>query len=100
MIVISGVLEIGRQDVPEFVRLSRELLGPTRAEPGCVAYTFAASIDDPDRFEIFEEWTDQEALDAHARTGHYRSWGRALRGLEVKRMAIARYEASDRTVLV
>lgn len=100
MIVVSGVMEIPADKVEAFVAMSRDLCVATREEPGCAAYTFARSIEDPNRFEIFEEWVDEAALTAHTRADHYRAWGRALRDIDVQRMSIVRYEAGDRTVLV
>ena len=34
-------------------------------QPGCLRYTFAAAIGDPDHFVLVSEWEDQAALDAH-----------------------------------
>lgn len=99
MIVISGAMELGAGSVETFAELSRVLCEATRTEPGCRAYTFAQSIETPGRFEIFEEWDDQAAIDEHTRTDHYRVWGRALRELEVLGMSIVSYAVSDRTVL-
>ena len=39
-------------------------------QPGCVRYSFAATVADPDHFLLVSEWRDQAALDAHyASTG-------------------------------
>lgn len=99
MIVISGLVEVAPHAVDDFAAISRELVEATRREPGCVDYRFARSIEVPERFEIFEEFVDQEAFEAHARADHYRAWGRALKGIEVTRMSITRYDATERTVL-
>ena len=37
----------------------------SRAEAGCLEYTFAADPIDPSRVVLFERWESQEALDAH-----------------------------------
>ncbi len=101
MIVISGLMEVAPASADAFARLSRDLVAATLLEPGCVEYRFARSLDDPDRFEIFEEFIDQDAFDAHVRAEHYRAWGRALRseGIEITRTSVVRYDATARTVL-
>ena len=101
MIVISGLMEVAPASADTFARLSRDLVDATLLEPGCVEYRFARSLDLPERFEIFEEFADQEAFDAHVRAEHYRAWSRALRseGVEIVRMSIVRYDATERTVL-
>lgn len=43
------------------------------AEPGCVRYDVIRLDVDPDRFIIYEQYRDQEALDAHAVTPHFRT---------------------------
>ena len=36
-------------------------------EPGCEQFEVFQSVLDPDRLALLEHWTDQAALDAHAR---------------------------------
>jgi quinol monooxygenase YgiN len=36
-------------------------------EPGCEQFEMFRSVVDPDKVAILERWTDQAALDAHAR---------------------------------
>jgi quinol monooxygenase YgiN len=38
-----------------------------RAEPGCEQFEVLRSVDDPDRIVLLERWSDQAALDAHAK---------------------------------
>jgi quinol monooxygenase YgiN len=47
-----------------------ELVGPTRAEPGCVAYELFASAADPAVFITIETWRSSADLDAHMQTPH------------------------------
>jgi quinol monooxygenase YgiN len=100
VIVISGLMEVSETSADDFAAMSRDLVGATRREPGCTEYRFARSIENPQVFEIFEEFADQEAFDEHVRAEHYRSWNRALKGVEVVRVSITRYDATIRTVLV
>lgn len=37
----------------------------TAQQPGCLRYSFAAVLGDPDHFVLISEWQDQAALDAH-----------------------------------
>jgi quinol monooxygenase YgiN len=99
VIVVSGWMRIGPDSRDSFREVSRALVEQTLREPGCAAYTFAESVSEPGRFEIFEEFADDAALEAHTRAEHYRAWGRALRDLEVLGVAVARYDATERTVL-
>jgi len=41
-------------------------------EPGCHAYQISRSNDDPDALLLYELYTDQAALEFHARTAHFK----------------------------
>ena len=41
------------------------LLGPTRAEPGCLNYDLHQSCDDKAVFMLYENWVSKEELDKH-----------------------------------
>ena len=41
------------------------LIGPTRAEPGCLNYDLHQSSDDKALFMLYENWVSKEDLDLH-----------------------------------
>lgn len=100
MIVINGELRIGADDGATLVELLAPLVEKTRAEPGCERYAFSRDVEDEMLFRITEEWVDGDSLEAHMTSDHYRSFGKALRGLHVERMSILRYDVTNRTALV
>jgi quinol monooxygenase YgiN len=56
-------------------RLRAELdamVGPSLAEPGCLAYRPYVDPNDPAAMAIIEEWTDKAALDFHFTTPHFK----------------------------
>jgi quinol monooxygenase YgiN len=59
---------------PDTIAETRELLmtliEPTRAEDGCIVYELIQNNADPADFTFVEEWTSDEALDAHLATEH------------------------------
>jgi quinol monooxygenase YgiN len=46
------------------------LIGPTRAEDGCIQYELYQNNADPADFTFVEEWASDAALDAHLATEH------------------------------
>jgi quinol monooxygenase YgiN len=48
----------------------REVIGPSRAEPGCVAIEAYRCIRDPRLFYIHSRWVDEAAFDTHAVLPH------------------------------
>jgi quinol monooxygenase YgiN len=48
----------------------REVLPPSRAEPGCIAIEAFAATRDPRLFTIHSRWIDEAAFDLHATLVH------------------------------
>ena len=48
----------------------REVLDPTRAEPGCLAIEHFRSIRDPRLFYVHSRWVDEAAFEIHAGLPH------------------------------
>lgn len=62
----------GRAD--ELERVLLKLVGPTREEPGNIAYVLHRMVDgDPEVLMFDEVWTSREALDEHAAKPYIRS---------------------------
>ncbi len=53
------------------VALATGMYAPSRAENGCVSYGCYEEFGSRDVFMFFEEWTSQEAIDAHFSTAHF-----------------------------
>ena len=48
----------------------RDVLAPTREEPGCLGIHAFRSIRDQRLFYIHSRWTDEDAFEGHARLPH------------------------------
>lgn len=79
--IVLGVRWVARAGEEEHVaELIRRLIGPSRAEPGCLQYDPHRDPDDPRVFFLFEKWADEEALRAHEQSPHVQDllFGQAL----------------------
>ncbi|OGO57306.1 MAG: antibiotic biosynthesis monooxygenase [Chloroflexi bacterium RBG_16_72_14] len=47
-------------------------------EPGNVRFDVLRSVDDPDRFVLYEWYVDEDAAKAHKTTPHYDAWREAV----------------------
>ena len=72
IVIGSATAAPGRRD--ELVAAARAVAAATRADDGCLAYSFAADVEDPDRVLSVEVWRDRDALDAHMRHDHTRAF--------------------------
>ena len=63
-------LEAHPEQAAELRDLLAGLVVPTRQESGCLRYELLESLEDPARFTFVEEWSSEEALQAHFETEH------------------------------
>jgi quinol monooxygenase YgiN len=48
----------------------REVMGPSRQEPGCLSFHLFQSVRDPRLFYIHSRWVDEEAFRRHGALPH------------------------------
>jgi quinol monooxygenase YgiN len=65
MIIVGGTFELDPELRDQFITSRGDAMRNSRAEPGCVEYTFSADPLSETRVMLFEKWEDQGALDAH-----------------------------------
>ena len=65
MVIVIGTIAVDPARRDEFLAERVERMRTSRAEAGCLEYTFAADPLDPGRVLLTERWADQAALDAH-----------------------------------
>jgi quinol monooxygenase YgiN len=57
----------------ELARVFRDRCAEVRQEPGCEQFEVFQSALDPDKLTLLELWTDQAALDVHAKVNATRT---------------------------
>jgi quinol monooxygenase YgiN len=65
MLIVIGTFVVDPERRDEFIAERHERMRTSRAEAGCLEYTFAADPLDASRVLLTERWADQAALDAH-----------------------------------
>lgn len=65
MVIVGGVFTIDPEQREAFLAARKGIMEHSRAEQGCIEYTFAADPLEPGRVVLFEKWESQEDLDAH-----------------------------------
>jgi (4S)-4-hydroxy-5-phosphonooxypentane-2,3-dione isomerase len=74
-------LEGKEELIAEILRIMTPL---SRSEPGCLFYQPHRSVDDPQLFFLYEQYSDQAAVDAHRASPHFQEHviGKAIPNLE------------------
>jgi len=73
VIIVAGSMELDPDQRDAFVTSRGDAMRRSRAEPGCLEYTFAPDPLEPGRVILVERWESQEALEAHVAAMRARS---------------------------
>ncbi|HAM49092.1 MAG TPA: antibiotic biosynthesis monooxygenase [Alphaproteobacteria bacterium] len=99
MLVISGIFRIAPECRDRAFALARDMARASRAEDGCHAYSFYADIEDENVLRIFEEWVSDEALAAHFRTPHMKTFQTGMADLKILSRDVTKYEIAQASAL-
>jgi quinol monooxygenase YgiN len=78
------------------VRLTLDaLVSPTRRESGCLRFDLHAGVGPHATFHLFEVFADEQAVDAHRDTDHYRRYRAAVMPLLQTPPAVVRMTPID-----
>jgi quinol monooxygenase YgiN len=82
MLIIEGWLHFAPGEIDKFAEAARIMVEATHQEKGCLHYSFARDMANPDILRIAERWTDDAALDAHLTSPHMAAFGAGLAQVE------------------
>lgn len=96
-IVVGGHFRLKPADVEAVRPLMEAVLTATRAEDGCIVYSYAEDVLDPGFIRLFEIWRDMAALDAHNAAPHIAAWKEARAKFDVSERRVIAYEVASQT---
>ncbi len=82
MLIIEGWLHFAPGESDKIAEAARIMVEATHQEEGCLHYSFARDMANPDILRIAERWTDDAALDAHLTSPHMAAFGAGLAQVE------------------
>jgi quinol monooxygenase YgiN len=89
MLIQSVHYTVAPEDADKAESILQELREASRAETGVITFEVARARDNPSTFALYEEYADQAALDAHAKTEHFnRLVVNGIRNLAQQRNAV------------
>jgi quinol monooxygenase YgiN len=94
MLILAGTIRIAAGRRAAATPAIARMLQATRAERGCIRYTFAFDVLDEQLLHIFEVWRDDEALAVHRASPHMAAWRAAAADLGVHDRQLVQYEVS------
>lgn len=72
MIAVYAKNIVSEENREEFLNIAKELVAETRKEPGNISYQLIQDREKKDTYVFLEQWPDQEALDIHMATEHFK----------------------------
>ena len=99
MLVIAGTIRVPPQNVAGLRPHMLAMLTASRAEDGCIVYSYAEDIEEPGLIRVFEAWRDRAALDAHIKTDHLAAWRESWPLYGVSDRRLTAYEVAGETPL-
>lgn len=72
--VVIAQYRVRQGEVDRVAAALREMVAPTKAEPGNRDYQAFRDPKDPSLFVLFERYADEEAFDAHRATPHFATY--------------------------
>lgn len=73
-IVLNVVIEAAAGREEKLAAMLSKLIGPTRAEAGCLGYELNTSLEKPGTFLFYEKFAGQAALDEHINSPHFQGF--------------------------
>ncbi|MEZ0242447.1 MAG: putative quinol monooxygenase [Sphingomonas sp.] len=74
MILIVGTFRVDPARLDAARPAMETMIAESRAEPGCIQYSYAEDLRDPGLIHVTERWRDRETLAGHFSAPHLLEW--------------------------
>jgi quinol monooxygenase YgiN len=98
-LLIAGTVRVPPENLEAFRPHMQRMLEASRAEDGCVTYSYALDVAEPGLVRVFEVWRDEAAFQAHTRTPHIAAWRAAGAQFGVSDRRLSLYEVASERAL-
>ncbi|WP_421848019.1 putative quinol monooxygenase [Marinomonas sp.] len=81
-ITLSGHIEVPREDLDAVLTELPNHIALTHQEEGCITFTMTRDSTNPQRFDVYEEFTDKAAFEKHQTRVKASHWGKVTKNVE------------------
>ena len=74
MIAIVVTLEAHPDKVDALLKALEDNATGSNQEPGCRKWEYSRNLEDPNKFAIYEIYDDEDAIQAHYNSEHFKRW--------------------------
>jgi quinol monooxygenase YgiN len=98
-IIIAGTVRVPPENLASLKPHQLAMLAASRAEDGCLTYSYGVDVAEPGLIRVFEVWRDQAAIDAHFKAPHMAVWRAACAEHGVFDRQLSTYEVASQRAL-
>lgn len=98
-IIIAGTVRAPPEKLAALKPHQLAMLAASRAEDGCLTYSYGLDVAEPGLIQVFEVWRDQAAIDAHFTAPHMALWRAACAEHGVSERRLFAYETASERAL-
>lgn len=73
-VIVAGTVRVPPENLAAFKPHMEAMLAASRAEDGCLTYSYAVDVEDAGLIRVYEAWRDEAALQAHFQAPHMAQW--------------------------
>ena len=100
MIIVEGWVRLAPGVAEPFMPAAEAMIRASRQEAGCLAYSYARDVLEPDTLRIAERWADDAALAAHFQTAHMAAFNAVLASLGIVAASVHVYAGEHQRALI
>lgn len=95
MIIVTAKITAKPGERNNIISKAKDLIKSTRLESGCISYDLYASTEDDDVLVMIEQWNNQDILDSHMQTEHFKAFGAAIEDILARDLDIDVYSVHE-----
>src|ERR1700677_185070 len=96
-VVVAGYIKVAPKDREAFVKVLQAHVPRVRKKDGCIAYTFAVDVVEPNVVRMSEDWRDQQSLETHLADDEFQGVQKELAHVKFIERSVQRYDVSSVT---
>ena len=100
MIIVTGMARFGEGEIARLKDVLAANVAATRAEEGCLQYSYGVDLEDPNLLHISEQWRDEAAVNAHMTAPHMGPLMAALGAAKIESLSVKSYDATYQKTLL
>lgn len=94
MLLIIGTVRLPADKLEQAEPAMQRMILASRAESGCLGYSYAQEVLDLGLIHVSEAWSDRAALEAHFKSAHIAEWRASWAELGIVDRKLTLYETA------